>query len=312
MTDRVAVLDTEAAIAILTTVREAHTGEPPTGTGEPETPQVADDVPDTRDDTTPPQLTPAPPVASAAAAKLRILGGPHVEDLVLPGRPLRRKAAELAVYLACHPDGADTDTIAEYLFPEARRRQAKQQVHTNASNLRHVLTRAGGPHPDGYLLKRGTSARYRLDPTTVHVDLWQLRDLLNQAQLTSPPARTELLRQACDLYTAPLAHGCDYEWVEPHREKARQWATDAHLQLAQDLITADPQAAADITDKAIKLDPYNEQLYHQAMHARHALHDSEGIRALLRAVTTALNDLDAEPTDTTIDLANRLRANLAA
>ena len=170
-----------------------------------------------------------------------------MHHLVLPGRSLRGKALELAVYLACHPDGADTDTIADLLLPEARMRQAKQQVHTNASNLRHVLARSGGPHPGtAYLLKRGTTARYRLDPATVNVDLWQLRDLLNRAQLASPPARTDLLRQACDLYTAPLADGCDYEWIEPHRERARRWAIDAHLQLADDLLTTDPQAAADV------------------------------------------------------------------
>jgi hypothetical protein len=94
--------------------------------------------------------------------------------------------------------------------------------------------RRGGPVPAGYVLKRGVNARYRLDPTTVQVDLWQVRDLLTRARLASPPIRTDLLRDACDLYTAPLAEGCDYEWVEPHREKARQWGTDAHLLLADD------------------------------------------------------------------------------
>jgi DNA-binding SARP family transcriptional activator len=241
---------------------------------------------------------------------LRVLGTPAVQNVILPGRPLRGKAAELAVYLACHPDGADTETIAEYLFPESRRGPSKQQVHTNASNLRHVLGRAGGPITAGYVLKRGASSRYRLDPSTVQVDLWQLQDLLSRAQLASTPTRTDLLRQACDLYTAPLADDCDYEWVDPHQEKGRQWATEAHLLLADDLLTTDPQAASDLLDKAIGLDRYNEQLYRKAMHARHALGDADGIRALLRAVTRALSDLDTEPTDTTLELAAQLRTNL--
>jgi len=329
--ERVAVLDTEAATTFLATLCEAHTGEPPNpvfrapAAPRPSAPasEPAAMPPPTSDPATkfdadaaePSDLSlGAPPPAvggkPGVKASLRVLGAPVVEDLILPGRDLRGRAAELGVFLACHPDGADTETIAEYLVPDVRRRQAKQLVHTNASNLRHVLGRAAGPVTAGYVLKRGASARYRLDPTTVRVDLWQLRDLLTRAQLASAPARTDLLREACDLYTAPLADGCDYEWVEPHREKARQWGTEAHLRLADDLIESDPQAASDLLDKAIGLDRYNEQLYRKAMHARHALRDADGIRTLLRALTKALADLDAEPAETTVELATKLRTSL--
>ena len=116
-----------------------------------------------------------------------------------------------------------------------------------------------------------------------------------------------MLRQACDLYTAPLADGCDYDWVEPHREKARQQATDAHLLLADTLLDGDPHAASDVLDRAIHLDPYNESLYRQAMHTRHALGDRDGIRALLNALTVALADLDVVPDEDTVELAQRLR-----
>ncbi|GAA3741786.1 hypothetical protein GCM10022225_26640 [Plantactinospora mayteni] len=324
--ERVAVLDTAEAVAILTTLREAHTGEPPNPVLRPPAPPRPT-APANEPATVPPTTTgPAGETAPAAhpldapppavdgtprvKVRLRVLGTPEVKDITLPGRDLRSRAAELAVYLACHPDGADTETIAEHLVPDVRRRQAKQLVHTNASNLRHVFGRAGGPITGGYVLKRGASARYRLDPTTVQVDLWQLRDLLTRAQLASAPARTDLLREACDLYTAPLAEGCDYEWVDPHREKARQWGTEAHLLLADDLLESDPQAASDLLDKAIGLDRYNEELYRKAMHARHALRDPDGIRALLRALTKALADLDTEPAEATTDLASKLRTSL--
>ncbi len=327
--ERVAVLDTADTVAILTTLREAHTGEPPNPVlrtpavpslsapaTEPGTTPTATNQPtaspDEPEPAEPPLDAPPPPANGTPRAKvnLRVLGAPTIEDVTLPGRNLRGRAAELAVYLACHPDGADTETIAEYLVPDLRRRQAKQQVHTNASNLRHVLGRAGGPIAGGYVLKRGATARYRLDPTTVSVDLWRLRDLLSRARLASAPTRAALLREACDLYTAPLADGCDYEWVEPHREKTRQWGIEAHLLLADDLLTSDPQAASDLLDKAISLDHYNEELYRKAMHARHALHDADGIRTLLRALTKALADLDTEPAETTTELATKLRASL--
>jgi hypothetical protein len=56
-------------------------------------------------------------------------------------------------------------------------------VHTNASNLRHVLARAAGARKTGYVIK--TSDRYRLDPAHVEVDVWQLRDLLRAATIAT-------------------------------------------------------------------------------------------------------------------------------
>jgi DNA-binding SARP family transcriptional activator len=308
---RMAVLDTATAVQILTTLREAHTGQPPPT------------------DAQPPQLTPAPDAGSAAPqqtgrppgfpdaasdetlakVRLRVLGQPRIENITHPGRPPRGPALELAVYLACHPNGAPTRELGEYLNPDARVREADQRVHTNASNLRHVLGRAGGPRKNAYLIKTG--GRYRLDPATVDVDLWQLRELLQQAAIASGPARRELAQQACDLYTAPLADRCHYDWIEPQREKARRWGTHAHLLLAEQLLDTDAQRASDLLDKAINLDPYHEPLYRAAMHARHAIGDADGIRILLRALTKALSDLDAEPDQETVELATKLRNHLA-
>ncbi|RZU76151.1 DNA-binding SARP family transcriptional activator [Micromonospora kangleipakensis] len=295
---RMAVLDVDTALAALATLQEAHTGvsvaPPPITAGD----QTG------RDESNPPEIPAS--TSRQGPAQLRLLGIPRVEHLTAPGRPLRAKAAELAVYLACHPDGADTRTLGEYLVPDARIRQADQRIHTNASNLRHVLGRSGGRRPGGYVLKRGANDRYRLDPQTVDVDLWELRDSLTRARTTTPPERTTMLQRACDLYTAPLAYGCDYDWVEPYREKARQWATEAHLLLAEDLLATDPMAASAVLDKALCLDRYNEELYRAAMRVRHRLGQLEGVTALLNGLTTALRDLDAAPSQDTVLLAHQL------
>ncbi|UWP86632.1 hypothetical protein [Dactylosporangium fulvum] len=77
------------------------------------------------------------------------------------------------------------------------------------------------------------------------------------------------------------------------------------------LLSTDPHAASELLTKAISLDRYNEELYRKAMQARHALHDADGITTLLRALTKALKDLDAEPADSTVDLAAQLRTSLS-
>ncbi|MEU2169601.1 transcriptional regulator [Micromonospora chersina] len=311
MPPRLPVLDREAAIQILTTLREAQTGEPP-ALASPAVPVAVVPLHANRTDSKPteqPAVT-AQPDATTRKAQLRVLGEPRIDNITQPGRPLRAKALELAVFLACHPDGVTTRDIGEYLEPDARLSQADQRVHTNASNLRHVLGRAGtADTKNAYVIK--TAGRYRLDPATVDVDVWTLRDLLRRSAIATGPRRRDLLTAACDLYTAPLADGHDYEWLQPHREAVRRWGTEAHLLLADDLIHSDPQAASDLLDKAIGLDHYNEALYTRAMHARHALGDADGIRTLLHALTKALADLDAEPQEETIALATQIGGSMA-
>jgi DNA-binding SARP family transcriptional activator len=307
---RVPVLEPAPAIQILTTLREAQTGEPP-AIASATIPVPVVPLHTSRTDTEAAAAQSADPVAPSATgrARLRVLGPPGIENITAEGRPLRAKALELAVYLAVHPDGAATREIGEYLEPDARISQADQRVHTNASNLRHVLGRAGTAETkNAYVIK--TAGRYRLDPATVDVDVWNLRDLMRKAAIATEPRRRELLTAACDLSSAPLAEGQDYEWIQPHRETVRRWGTEAHLLLADDLLDSDPQTASDLLDKAIGLDRYNEALYIKAMHARHALGDADGIRTLLRALTKALADLDAEPREDTIELAQKLRIRL--
>ncbi|MEU7779194.1 BTAD domain-containing putative transcriptional regulator [Micromonospora parva] len=310
---RLPVLEPAAAIQILTTLREAQTGEPP-AIPSPALPVTIVPLHASRTETTPTTTNPSTSTAVkpdllSGRARLRVLGAPRIEGITAEGRPLRAKALELAVYLAVHPDGAGTRDIGEYLEPDARISQADQRVHTNASNLRHVLGRAGTAETkNAYVIK--SAGRYLLDPATVDVDVWTLRDLMRSATIATEPRRRELLTAACDLYTAPLADGQDYEWLQPHRETVRRWGTEAHLLLADDLLDTNPQAASDLLNKAIGLDHYNEALYIKAMHARHALGDPDGIRTLLRALTKALADLDAEPQEDTIALATRLRNSL--
>ncbi|MEU1687915.1 transcriptional regulator [Micromonospora sp. NPDC005707] len=311
MPPRLPVLDHDTAIQILTTLREAQTGEPP-ALASPAVPVAVVPLHANRTNSKPaeqPAVT-AQPDTATRKAQLRVLGEPRIDNITQPGRPLRAKALELAVFLACHPDGVTTRDIGEYLEPDARLSQADQRVHTNASNLRHFLGRAAtADTKNAYVIK--TAGRYRLDPATVDVDVWKLRDLLRTAAIATGARRRELLTAACDLYTAPLADGRDYEWLQPHREAVRRWGTEAHLLLADDLIDSDPQAASDLLDKAISLDRYNEALYARAMRARHALGDADGIRTLLRALTKALTDLDAEPREESIALATQLHASLA-
>ncbi len=324
--ERMGVLEPDTAAQILLTVREAHTSTPPTTpaqppislTAAPTTPHGQADDP-TEPVGTGPEPARQPPTDPAALAEttapakaqLRLLGTPNINGLVPPQQKLRAKALETAAYLACHPDGASTRDIGEHVAGDYRLQQADTQVHQYLSNLRKIFALVAGQRTTGYILTMtGPTTRFRLNPDNIDIDLWKLRNLLRAATLASGERRRDLLAAACDLAAAPLAEGCKYEWITPFRETARRWATEAHLLYAEILLDTDPQAAAELLDKAIQRDPHNEQLYVKAMHARHALRDADGLRIIMRTLTKAMASIDAEPSEETTALYHRLATSL--
>jgi DNA-binding SARP family transcriptional activator len=245
----------------------------------------------------------APGDAAISRARITVLGRPGIDDSTAePGDPLRPKSLELLVYLAVHGGSARVETILEDLLPDAPARKAPYRLHTYVYSLRKTLHRCAGPgtyleHPAG---------RYALNPAAVDIDLWAMRAALTEADTAATPAaRTAALRRAVAAYPAPLAEGCDYEWIEPHREAIRRQALDAHLALA-DALADTPADALAVLTAAIGHDPYAEAAYQQAMRAHAALGQPDAIRALRRTLTRRLEEIDAEPNDDTLILANHL------
>ncbi|WP_239132647.1 bacterial transcriptional activator domain-containing protein [Paractinoplanes durhamensis] len=238
----------------------------------------------------------------------------HVEVTVLgearivatnPDRLPRKKALELLVYLAVHDGSATAEAILDDLLPDAPASKAPERLYTYVSDLRGVMRRIGGPatyltHPH---------RRYALNPDAVGIDLWRMRAAIREAdQADGPRQRIDALRRAVEFYRGTLADGADYEWVEPYREAIRQQALDAYLALV-DALTGDPAAQVHVLDAAIAHSPYSEHLYQQAMRARAALGHLDTIRTLRRTLEQALAEIDAEPGDDTIALADQLIAD---
>ncbi|MCX5122023.1 LysM peptidoglycan-binding domain-containing protein [Micromonospora sp. NBC_00362] len=237
--------------------------------------------------------------------RVRVLGPPEIINRD-PQRTPRAKSLELLVYLAVHNGAASTEAILDDLLPDAPASKAPGRLYTYVSGLRSVLRHTGGPgtyvsHPDH---------RYLLHPDTLDIDLWQMRAALREArQAIDPQTRTAALRRAVNAYTGPLAQDCDYEWVESYREAIRQEALDAYLALA-DILAGNPAQQIAVLDAAIAHHPLREDLYQQAMRARAELGHLDAIRTLRRQLTRALAQIDAEPRDDTIALADRLVAHL--
>ncbi|MER7894458.1 BTAD domain-containing putative transcriptional regulator [Micromonospora sp. NPDC094482] len=237
--------------------------------------------------------------------RVRVLGTPGVVDGD-PQRTPRAKSLELLVYLAAHSGAASTEAILDDLLPDAPSSKAPGRLYTYVSGLRAYLRHNGGPgtyvsHPDH---------RYLLHPDTLDIDLWRMRTAIREAeQATDPHTRAAALRRAVDAYTGPLADGCDYEWIEPYREAVRRDALDAQLALA-DALADEPAQQIAVLDAAIAHHPHHEALYQAAMRARAELGQPDAIRALRRTLARRLNEIDAEPADDTLTLADRLITEL--
>jgi DNA-binding SARP family transcriptional activator len=102
----------------------------------------------------------------------------------------------------------------------------------------------------------------------------------------------------------PLAEGCDYEWIEPQRHAVQREALDAVAALIEE-----PAEQAAVCETALQQHPYAEALYQQAMRAHARLGHLDTIRALRRTLTRRLAEIDAEPSDDTLALADHLIAD---
>ncbi len=325
---RLNILDTTATADILDTLRQArpdHDDLPPP----PARPTAA-----TRGAATPPHATPTqaeiaspapqPPTGDTPAAapappgarlRLRVLGKPTIQ--LVDGhtssdiRIRRSDGTQILVYLAVHAVGATSDELIAALWPELRRHptgrhSAGGRFYTAISELRQALDDALGVEA----IPRAED-KYRLDPQHIDVDLWQLTTAVDQAATTvDPEAHTRALRDVIALYTGHLADGHSWLWLAPDREAIRRHVLDAYTRLAD--AEPDPRAAMALIQDAIRLDPYDEDLYQRAMRLHALGHNADGIRRTLGALRERLAQLDIDISPQTQQHAADLLAKLDA
>ena len=286
----------------------------------PEAAPDAPPAPDAADAARPAATRPGTNAAAATKHTLRLpvgiqlLGEPRILDQdgnPIPG--LRHHARELLVYLTVHRSGANLSTIMEAFWPNANLSRAEQRLSTEAGNLRRRIREAAGDQHRAIQPVINTGGRYHLDPNLLDIDAWRLADALRQAgTATDPDARITALRQAVDAHSGPLAAGHDYDWIEQPREQLRRYGIRARVSLAEALAPrGHAHRAAHLLRAAADLDPINEDLARQAIHALAETGDATAVRAQLQQLRTALGGIDEEPSTETIALAARLLREIA-
>jgi DNA-binding SARP family transcriptional activator len=174
-----------------------------------------------------------------------------------------------------------------------------------------------------------TDGRYRLHPALLDTDYRRFTAALAVAADArsgsgdGDESYRAALQAAARLYRGEPFDGADYGWAEPIRESLRRQATDVLAALAESLTPdsdnnndpgvgsggrldrPDMNAAEALTalERAVEVDPYNEELYRRIMRLHGAAGRRDAVRRTLRLLEARLLDLDTDPDPATLALA---------
>ncbi|TQJ23771.1 DNA-binding SARP family transcriptional activator [Micromonospora sp. A202] len=227
--------------------------------------------------------------------QLRVLGEP---TLLLDGHPveIRRTAAlQVLVFLAAHPDGADTRQLTDVIWPGLPRRSLTGRLYTTLSDLRATIRSTAG-----MTLIEHSDDRYRLDPTGVTVDLWHFHQAVRDAT-TAVATDATTWKAVIDAYPADLAARRTWPWLDPIREATRRHVIDAHAALAS--ASPDVREALAWLQAGIRIDPYNADLHTRAVTALITLGDHDAADHLREGYTRRLAAAGILPNDTDLTTA---------
>jgi len=233
---------------------------------------------------------------------VKVLGRPH-----LPDRPdLGRRETVLAAYLACHDGPATTSGVQDAIW-NGRAVESK-----TLWNLIARTRRALGSFDDGTPVMpqadriKGTIT---LGPGAMS-DLTVLRTSYERAVESSSAEAIPVLQNALDLIEGPPFDAPGYDWAHHTHQYVAE--ASAMIEQAAALLAKLTQADGD-TDLArhalvqgLRALPGNEVLYRQRMQLEHDAGNLAGVKAAYAELMALLEDLQAEPSESTTQLIQRL------
>jgi ATP/maltotriose-dependent transcriptional regulator MalT/DNA-binding SARP family transcriptional activator len=190
-------------------------------------------------------------------------------SLLVDDRPVRfsKKAQSrpmnlLHVLIALGGRNISQEKLADILWPDALGDAAISSLSTTMQRLRKILT-----IPEAIIVQQSTIT---LNPRLCWVDIWAFERFISAAETTATKQIDKkflFLQKAFALYHGLFLQeqGNEY-WLQQIRERLQQNFSRISLQIADYLMQKqDYIHAADFLEKAITIDPANENLYQQLM-----------------------------------------------
>ncbi|MBE0669923.1 MAG: tetratricopeptide repeat protein [Anaerolineales bacterium] len=199
----------------------------------------------------------------------------------------------LAYFVTMRGEKSPADKVFDAIWGE-KERTSRTAFHTALSRLRNAL-KVGDDSPRLILVEVG---EYWLDSARFSIDVDEFNLSIAKARsATSHETAAEWHERAVASYQGEYLQNLYYEWVFPERRRLAQSYLNALQELATYyLSTHASKQAAVCAEKAIALDPLNEDMYCLSMRA----HADQGDRAGVARVYTELKlhlqtELNAKP-----------------
>ncbi len=233
---------------------------------------------------------------------VKVLGVPSIPD-----RPdIGRRDIVIAAILACRGGPVATSYVQDCVW------KGEPISQKTVWNVIGIARDALGFFADGtkvMLPSDRTQTRLMLDPR-VTTDLALVRAAVTDAKQASSAEAIELLRAALDLVEGPPFDAPDYDWAY-----TEQLVTEASSLIEEGTgLLVDLALEAGLVDvcrtvirRAMRAIPDTESLYRCLMRVEHATGNSAGVRQAFRELTTALKEIDAEPSEESVRLHRSLR-----
>lgn len=206
----------------------------------------------------------------------------------------------LAYFVTMRGEKIPADKAFDAIWGE-KERTSRTAFHTALSRLRNAL-KAGANSPRLILVEVG---EYWLDSArfTIDVDEFNL-SIAKARSATNDETTIEWYERAVSLYQGEYLQNLYYEWVFPERRRLAQTYLNALQELSARYFSGRVyKQAVEYIEKAISLDPLNEDLYRQSLRAYAALGDRSSVtRTFTKLQKTLFEELNASPMQETISL----------
>ncbi|MGH2447422.1 MAG: response regulator [Chloroflexota bacterium] len=261
-----------------------------------------------------------PPKSTSGRLSVYCLGSIRVyrDDRLLFDESWRNKPAKTIFKLLFDRAGQlyPKDVLAEQLWPEAEPDAAANRLRVAVHELRKMFDQPARDHGDGYIRQQGGA--YCFDAGT---DFWSDVNAFGEAVLRGKEmAAGGKIAEALVAYSQGEAlYHAEYlrddpfsEWAVATRERLREEHLDMLAEVAQlhgDL--GNPGQAATYCRKIVRIEPWREQTYRRLMeYLVRAGRPHEALRGFEECRRALLAEVDAEPSEETVRLRNRINRDI--
>lgn len=190
------------------------------------------------------------------------------------------------------------DQLLSYFWPELDEARARGALRQAVYSLRHDLG-------DGVIVARSDD-ELGIDPAVLSIDSMMFDDAVCAGDM--PRAAAHYRGDFLDGFFASGTGPAFDEWVSAERARLRQLARRACWTLAKELMSEEPESAAEWIRRAVALEPDDELGVRRALRLLSALGDRSGALHLYRDFAERLRrEYDARPAPETRAMRNALR-----